>query len=188
MSSCWCGCSYAISCQASTHNPLAYINVVTIPRQCHYLLVMCALPCISLSETRQPHEHLPFAGGLYSGFTPNLIRNSIISASELVAYDVSKRKYGQLGVPDGPGLHMLSGLTAGLIATILGNPMDVVSTRIMVHKATGGNDNMVEACRTMLLKEGIFSFYQGFVPNFCRIGSFNVVLWMSLEHLRTLFG
>jgi solute carrier family 25 (mitochondrial dicarboxylate transporter), member 10 len=65
------------------------------------------------------------AGGLYSGFLPNLIRNSIISSSELVSYDVSKREYALLGVPDGPGLHLMSGLTAGLVATMLGNPMDV---------------------------------------------------------------
>jgi solute carrier family 25 uncoupling protein 8/9 len=118
---------------------------------------------------------------------PNLIRNSIISASELVAYDFSKQKYMHLAVPDGPGLHMMSGLTAGFAATIFGNPMDVVSTRIMVRKATGGTGSMVETCKAMILKEGFFSFYQGFIPNFARIGSFNVVLWMSLEQLRALF-
>lgn len=128
------------------------------------------------------------AGGLYSGYVPNLIRNSIISASELVAYDVSKREYALLGVPDGPGLHLLAGLSAGLLATLLGNPMDVVSTRIMVHKASGVRSGMVDTCRRMFVKEGPLSFYQGFVPNFARIGSFNVVLWMSLEQISALVG
>jgi solute carrier family 25 (mitochondrial uncoupling protein), member 8/9 len=114
---------------------------------------------------------------------PNLIRNSIISSSELVAYDVSKRKYAAAGVPDGPGLHMLAGLTAGLVATILGNPMDVVSTRIMVRKALGSHGSMAQTCQDMFRREGALSFYQGFVPNFARIGSFNVVLWMSYEQI-----
>lgn len=57
-----------------------------------------------------------YAGGLYAGYVPNLIRNSVISAAELVSYDVSKRQYNALGVPDGPVLYVLAGLTAGLTA------------------------------------------------------------------------
>jgi solute carrier family 25 (mitochondrial uncoupling protein), member 8/9 len=128
------------------------------------------------------------AGGLYSGYVPNLIRNSIISSSELVSYDTSKRQYAHMGVPDGPGLHMMAGLTAGLVATVLGNPMDVVSTRIMVRKSMGHTAGMVQTCKDMVAGEGILSFYQGFVPNFARIGAFNVVLWMSLEQISSLVG
>ena len=126
------------------------------------------------------------AGGLYSGYTPNVIRNTIISASELVTYDVAKRELGRAGVPDGPGLHMLAGVSAGLVATALGNPMDVVSTRIMVRKSKGVAAGMIATCREMFVAEGPRSFYQGFVPNFARIGAFNVVLWMSLEQITKL--
>jgi hypothetical protein len=104
------------------------------------------------------------AGGLYAGFLPNLVRNTIISACEIVTYDVSKKKYLELGVPDGPGLHMLSGVSAGLIATSLGSPMDVVSTRIMVNKQKGITAGMVETTKSMFLKEGFSSFYQGVAP------------------------
>lgn len=100
------------------------------------------------------------AGGLYAGFVPNLIRNTIISACEIVTYDVSKNTYRDLGVPDGPGLHMLSGVSAGLVATCLGSPMDVVSTRIMVNKQKGATAGMIETCQQMLMKEGVGSFYQ----------------------------
>lgn len=104
------------------------------------------------------------AGGLYAGFLPNLVRNTIISSSEIVTYDVSKTAYKDLGVPDGPVLHMLSGVSAGLVATTLGSPMDVVSTRIMVNKQRGYTAGMVETCQQMLLKEGPTSFYQGVQP------------------------
>lgn len=111
-----------------------------------------------------------FLGGLYAGYFPNLVRNTIISACEIVTYDVAKNTYKDLGVPDGPGLHMLAGVSAGLVATTLGSPMDVVSTRIMVNKQKGHTSGMVDTCRQMLLKEGVGSFYQGFTPNFLRIG------------------
>lgn len=92
-----------------------------------------------------------------------MVRNTIISACEIVTYDVSKQKYKALGVPDGPGLHMLSGVSAGLVATTLGSPMDVVSTRIMVNKQKGVTAGMVETIQQMLLKEGPASFYQGVI-------------------------
>lgn len=144
--------------------------------------------CVDSQNGRPPSHAVHGAGGLYSGYTPNLIRNSIISCSELVAYDVAKKEYRGLGIPDGPILHMMSGLSAGLVATMLGNPMDVVSTRIMVHKATGNHASMMQTCSAMLQKEGALAFYQGFVPNFARIGSFNVVLWMSYEQLCALLA
>ena len=31
-----------------------------------------------------------------------------------------------------------------------------------------------------------FSLLQGFIPNFARIGSFNIVLWMSYEQIKKL--
>jgi hypothetical protein len=84
-----------------------------------------------------------------------------MSACEIVTYDVSKKSYKELGVPNGPGLHMLSGVSAGLVATVLGSPMDVVSTRIMVNKQKGHTSGMIDTCRQMILKEGFTSFYQG---------------------------
>ncbi len=38
----------------------------------------------------------------------------------------------------------------------------------------------------MLRQEGISAFYKGFVPNFARIGSFNIVLWLGYEQIRAL--
>eukprot|EP00892_Ulva_mutabilis_P005272 jgi/Ulvmu1/3116/UM015_0156.1 len=125
-------------------------------------------------------------GGLYAGYLPNLIRNSIISAAELVSYDVSKRQYHALGVPDGPALYVMAGLTAGLTATAIGSPADVVSTRIMVNRAKGYQLGMLATCRDMYTKEGLSSFYQGCVPNLLRISAFNVVMFNMYELIASL--
>ena len=39
----------------------------------------------------------------------------------------------------------------------------------------------------MIRNEGFFSLYKGFTNNFARIGSFNIVLWLTYEQLRHTF-
>lgn len=133
--------------------------------------------------------------GLYKGYTANLIRNSIISATELVTYDQAKGTLLKLGLPDGIGLHLASGLTAGLAATILGSPWDVIGTRIMaVAKSKKSHHppknqpptSLVPFILHMARTEGLSAFYKGFIPNFARIGSFNIVLWLSYEQIKKL--
>ena len=36
-------------------------------------------------------------------------------------------------------------------------------------------------------KEGLLAFYKGFMPNFARLGSWNVVMFLSLEKVRKLY-
>jgi Mitochondrial carrier protein len=86
-------------------------------------------------------------------------------------------------VPDGPGLHMLSGISAGLVATTLGSPMDVVSTRIMVNKQKGVTAGMVETCKEMLLKEGFSSFYQGVAPLACSHRCCSALCMHAIRHV-----
>lgn len=127
--------------------------------------------------------------GLYKGYTANLLRNSIISATEMVSYDQAKAAILQAGFADGIGVHLASGLTAGLAATVLGSPWDVIGTRLMAPKAKGEAKQvkgLFPFIGHMLRTEGIGAFYKGFVPNFARIGSFNIVLWLSYEQIKKL--
>lgn len=131
-----------------------------------------------------------FRGGLYRGYFPNLIRNSVISATELVAYSECKTLLlYHVGVPDGVGVHFTAGLGAGLAATVLGSPWDVIGTRLMARSpVAGGQEESLGAfVVNMVKKEGVGSLWKGFTNNFARIGSFNIVLWMSYEQLQQLF-
>ena len=69
-------------------------------------------------------------GGLWTGYGPNLARNCVVNATELVAYDQAKQTFLKAGMPDNIPTHILSGLTAGLAATLLGSPVDVVKVNI----------------------------------------------------------
>jgi len=143
----------------------------------------CAQPCRSLT--------FPVTlGGLYAGYSPNLLRNTIISATEIVSYDLSKAQLKAAGLSEGPLLHVAAGLSAGLAATVLGSPMDVVSTRIMVNRGRPGAaaETMLGTIAQMYRREGLLSLWSGCAPNFLRIASFNIVMWATYEQIKLRFG
>jgi solute carrier family 25 uncoupling protein 8/9 len=93
-----------------------------------------------------------------------------VNATELVAYDQAKQTFLSMGRPDNVPTHILSGLTAGLAATLLGSPVDVVKTRVMAARAPaagapGGSAHVPEFkgpidCAVKLLKtQGPLAFY-----------------------------
>ena len=70
--------------------------------------------------------------GLWTGWIPNVMRNSIINAAELASYFQIKQtvlKYTPL--KDNILCHFVCGLGAGTCALIAGNPIDVIKTRLM---------------------------------------------------------
>lgn len=101
----------------------------------------------------------------------------------------------------------VQGLGAGFVAVCVGSPVDVVKSRIMGDKVvrgpskTGSNSGaeappcraqkqysgMVDCFRQTYTKEGLLAFYKGFMPNFARLGSWNVVMFLSLEKVKKAY-
>jgi len=124
--------------------------------------------------------------GLWTGYGPNLARNCVVNAAELVAYDQAKQMLrNDFHLPESPSTHVMAALCAGLAATLLGSPVDVVKTRVM--NGGGAFSGPFDCAAKMLKNEGILSFYKGFTPNFARIGSWNVVCWMTLEQIKKAY-
>ncbi|GKC09595.1 mitochondrial uncoupling protein 1 [Tanacetum coccineum] len=94
---------------------------------------------------------------LWTGLGPNVARNAIINAAELASYDQVKQTILKIpGFTDNVLTHLLSGLGAGFLAVCVGSPVDV----------------------------GQFAFYKGFIPNFKRLGSWNVIMFLTLEQAK----
>ena len=69
-------------------------------------------------------------GGLYRGTLPNIGRNCIINVGETVVYDAVKDAIIQGGyMVDGIPLHFTSAVVAGVTATFVASPVDVIKTR-----------------------------------------------------------
>jgi len=134
---------------------------------------------------------------LWTGYGPNLARNCVVNATELVAYDQSKQMMLKNGFADNIGTHIACGLSAGLAATLLGSPVDVIKTRVMAANNSGNSPSApggpkvgtgpIRIALDLLKTQGPLAFYKGFIPNFARIGSWNIVTWVTLEKLKALY-
>jgi len=113
-------------------------------------------------------------------------------------------------MPDNLGTHVAAAATAGLMATIIGNPVDVVKTRVMAARkaaeasptattaaassaaapSTGSPAaapqyrNALDCVVKTMRHEGPAAFYQGVVPQFFRITGWNIVMFVSFEQLK----
>lgn len=128
--------------------------------------------------------------GLWTGYGPNLARNVIVNATELVAYDQSKQFYLQVAkFPDDWRTHFAASLTAGLAATLLGSPVDVIKTTVMAAQKGGVQTfkGPLDCAWQLFKNQGPLAFYKGFIPNFARIGSWNIVTWMTLEQFKQYY-
>ncbi|XWS28745.1 hypothetical protein CRYUN_Cryun25bG0097400 [Craigia yunnanensis] len=118
-------------------------------------------------------------GALWTGLGPNIARNAIVNAAELASYDQVKQTILKIpGFSDNVLTHLLAGLGAGLFAVCIGSPIDVVKSRTM---GDSGYKNTLDCFIKTLKNEGFFAFYNGFLPNFSRLGSWNVVMFLTLE-------
>jgi solute carrier family 25 (mitochondrial uncoupling protein), member 8/9 len=130
--------------------------------------------------------------GLWTGLGPAIARNSIINATELVTYDTAKHWLlsPAVGMKDGFLTHFSAAAMAGGMATLVGNPVDVVKTRVMAAAkgaSTGVTPQYTGAfdCAIKTLKqEGPLAFYQGVGPQFFRITGWNIVMFVSLEQIK----
>ncbi|XP_022642314.1 mitochondrial uncoupling protein 2 isoform X2 [Vigna radiata var. radiata] len=120
-------------------------------------------------------------GALWTGLGPNIARNAIINAAELASYDKVKRVITLLGFMDNVYTHLLAGLGAGLFAVFIGSPVDVVKSRMMGDSTY---KNTFDCFLKTLLNEGFLAFYKGFLPNFGRVGAWNVIMFLTFEQAK----
>ncbi|XP_030648190.1 dicarboxylate carrier UCP2 [Chanos chanos] len=122
--------------------------------------------------------------GLWKGTSPNIARNAIVNCTELVTYDLIKDfLLRSTPMTDNLPCHFTSAFGAGFCTTVIASPVDVVKTRYM-NSALGQYSSALNCALAMLTKEGPMAFYKGFMPSFLRLGSWNVVMFVTYEQLK----
>ncbi|XP_028264773.1 mitochondrial brown fat uncoupling protein 1 [Parambassis ranga] len=122
--------------------------------------------------------------GLWKGTLPNITRNALVNCTELVTYDLIKEAILRHNLmSDNLPCHFVSAFGAGFVTTVIASPVDVVKTRYM-NSPPGQYKSAINCAWTMLTKEGPTAFYKGFVPSFLRLGSWNVVMFVSFEQIK----
>lgn len=135
------------------------------------------------------YRHL-YDGGVrraWRGLQANQFRLAVVNVSELVTYDIVKDTIIDMKLmKDNSWCHFTSAAIAGLITTIVASPIDVVKTRLM-NSRSKTYTGMIHCAQQMLFKEGISSFYKGVLPAYLRLGSWNIVMFMSYEQYKRAF-
>ncbi|XP_078259118.1 dicarboxylate carrier UCP2-like [Rhinoraja longicauda] len=122
--------------------------------------------------------------GLWKGALPNIARNSIVNCAELVTYDVFKDALLQHTLmTDNLPCHFCAAFAAGFCTTIVASPVDVIKTRYM-NSSPGQYNSAINCSLIMLRTEGLTAFYKGFIPSFLRLGSWNIVMFVTYEQLK----
>ncbi|XP_064417411.1 mitochondrial brown fat uncoupling protein 1 isoform X3 [Latimeria chalumnae] len=102
----------------------------------------------------------------------------------LHAYKTIAKEEGVRGLwKDNLPCHFVSAFGAGFCTTVVASPVDVVKTRYM-NSAPGQYNSALNCAWIMLTKEGPTAFYKGFVPSFLRMGSWNIVMFVTYEQLK----
>ncbi|KAF3852519.1 hypothetical protein F7725_005874 [Dissostichus mawsoni] len=137
--------------------------------------------------TMQAYKHIfqnEGMRGLWKGTLPNITRNALVNCTELVTYDLIKEailKHNLLS--DNLPCHFVSAFGAGFVTTVIASPVDVVKTRYM-NSPPGLYKSAINCSWIMMTKEGPSAFYKGFVPSFLRLGSWNVVMFVTFEQIK----
>jgi len=141
--------------------------------------------------------------GLWRGVGPTAQRAAVVAGVELPAYDLFKKKIiasGYLG--DTKETHFIASFFAGFVGALASNPIDVCKTRMMnqknliqstadttaspaaqPHIYKSSLDCLVRTVRT----EGFMALYKGFIPNWLRLGPWNIIFFMTYEQLKKTY-
>ncbi|XP_030377468.1 mitochondrial uncoupling protein 4C-like [Scaptodrosophila lebanonensis] len=131
---------------------------------------------------------------MWKGMGPSCFRAMMMTAGDTAAYDLSKRHYIRLfKIKDGILIQFMASVTAGLVASVLSTPADVVKSRIMNQptdeKGRGLHYRNAFHCYYKLItEEGLMAMYKGFTPCWLRIGPWSVAFWTAFEQLRKWQG
>lgn len=120
------------------------------------------------------------ARGLARGLGPTLARDVPFSGLYLAFYDLLKAETPSWVAASSPAAaHMTAGLGAGILASLVTQPADVVKTRLQLGQASS-----VTAAVTSLYREaGLAGFASGLAPRMLRRSVMAALAWTLYERL-----
>ncbi len=123
---------------------------------------------------------------------PTVIRAACVTAGQLASYDHTKfyiKEHNLL--EDGVPLHIMASLVSGFCATTVAAPADVIKTRIMADRSSGGRPlyNGTLDCLVQTVRhEGPQALMKGWLPSYLRLGPHFIVSLPLYEQFRRLLG
>ncbi|KAH7388510.1 hypothetical protein KP509_16G079200 [Ceratopteris richardii] len=129
---------------------------------------------------------------LWRGSSLTVQRAMVVTACQLAAYDQVKERLLKSGMLRGEGVaaYVIASFCAGLASSVASTPIDVVRTRIMSMRVEAGGSppyaSPLECALVAVRHEGAFALYKGFLPTLLRQAPFSLVLFLTLEQIRSM--
>ncbi|XP_034486554.1 mitochondrial dicarboxylate carrier-like [Drosophila innubila] len=124
---------------------------------------------------------------LFSGGVITTLRGGVMTIGQIAFYDQIKFcLLNTVYFDDNLVTHFTTSLLAGIIATTLTQPLDVLKTRTMTAKP--GEFSGMRDIIKYTGKLGPHGFFKGYVPAFLRVGPQTILTFLFLEQLRLHFG
>lgn len=123
----------------------------------------------------------------YSGLGPNINRAMLMTAGQIASYDTFKQLLLKTDglFEDNLITHFTASTLAGVVATLVTQPVDVIKTRLMA--APPGTYASAASCGLGVVRqEGLAALYKGTLPAFTRLGPQTILTFVFLEQLRKL--
>ncbi|KAG0201228.1 hypothetical protein BGX28_005906 [Mortierella sp. GBA30] len=114
---------------------------------------------------------------LVAGLAPAVLRESIYSTIRFGSYDMFKGFYSGMGSAGLRGgeetstlVKLLSGLTSGMVGSVIANPTDLIKVRLQAFWPSGKPRyaSIADACRSIYAEEGIPGLWRGVGPTASR--------------------
>lgn len=127
---------------------------------------------------------------LWRGCYPNVIRGMLMTSGQMASYDQAKEML--LKTPyfkDDLATHFTAGAIAGVVATVICSPIDVIKTRLMNMKIENGKGlySGVGDCGIKTLRsEGFMAFFKGFGPSVSRLVPHTILTFVFYEQFAKL--
>ncbi|KAI8366225.1 mitochondrial carrier domain-containing protein [Blakeslea trispora] len=125
---------------------------------------------------------------LFRGLGPNVNRAILMTSAQCVSYDIFKHLIlSYTSLQDGVPVHLTSSVLAGLVATTVCSPVDVIKTRIMSASTNDQKMSASQIMKQMFKAEGISSFFKGWTPAFIRLGPQTIITFVVLEQFKSWY-
>ncbi|KAF2796757.1 mitochondrial carrier [Melanomma pulvis-pyrius CBS 109.77] len=124
-------------------------------------------------------------GSLFRAVSANSTRAALMNSSQLASYDMFKAFCTHtLSMPDDSRTYLAASLMAGITATTVCSPVDVVRTRMM-NSAT--KESLWQVLQRSSLSEGPMWMLKGWLPSFIRLGPQTVLTMLFFEQHKKLY-
>ncbi|GAU91906.1 hypothetical protein RvY_04073-2 [Ramazzottius varieornatus] len=127
---------------------------------------------------------------LYSGIIPTLLRDAPFSGIYLMFYEMLKSRI-KSHLPESnwtPVTHFSAGLAAGLLASIVTHPFDVIKTQIQLT-SDPRQRRLLTSARSIWARNGMRGYFAGLFPRIARRTLMTATSWTVYEQAKQrLFG